>query len=83
MYKVSVKKKVIKNIAKLPLWVQKKMAVLAMDLKDKSPEQPNWQNYSKLSSTEYHCHLGTSWVACLLTPKLLLRSVLINLCLIP
>jgi len=44
MYKVSVKKKVIKNIAKLPLWVQKKVAVLAMDLKDKGPEQPNWQN---------------------------------------
>lgn len=64
MYKVSVKKKVIKNIAKLSLWVQKKMAVLAMDLKDKGPEQPNWKNYSKLSSTEYHCHLGTSWVAC-------------------
>jgi len=64
MYKVSVKKKVIKNIAKLPLWVQKKMAVLAMDLEDKGPEQPSWQNYSKLSSTEYHCHLGSSWVAC-------------------
>ncbi len=40
------------------------MSVLVLDLKDTGPEQPKWQNYSKLSSTEYHCHLGTSWVAC-------------------
>ncbi len=64
MYNVFIKKKIVKNITKLPLWVQKKMAVLAMDLKEKGPEQANWQNYSKLSPTEYHCHLGTSWVAC-------------------
>lgn len=48
----------------LPLWVQKKMAILANDLKDKGPNQPKWQNYSKLSPTEYHCHLGSSWIAC-------------------
>lgn len=64
MYNVFIKKKIVNNITKLPLWVQKKMAVLAMDLKENGPEQPNWQNYSKLSPTEYHCHLGTSWVAC-------------------
>ena len=64
MYKVRIKRKVIKNITKLPLWVQKKMFVLVMDLKDKGPEQKNWQNYSRLNSTEYHCHLGSSWVAC-------------------
>ena len=64
MYNVHIKKKIVKNINKLPLWVQKKMSILAMDLKDTGPEQPKWQNYSKLSSTEYHCHLGTSWVAC-------------------
>ena len=39
------------------------MSVLVLDPKDKGPEQPGWQNYSKLSETEYHCHLGTSWVA--------------------
>lgn len=63
-YDVILKRKVIKGLQKLPLWVQKKMAVLANDLKESGPEQPKWQNYSKLSSTEYHCHLGTSWVAC-------------------
>lgn len=41
-----------------------KTSCLVLDLKEKGPEQPKWQNYSKLSSTEYHCHLGTSWAAC-------------------
>lgn len=63
-YNIVIKKKVAKGLRKLPMWVQKKMAILANDLKDKGPEQPTWQNYSKLSHTEYHCHLGTSWVAC-------------------
>jgi len=63
-YNVVMKKKVERGLRKLPSWVQKKMALLAVDLKEKGPEQPKWQNYSKLSQTEYHCHLGTSWVAC-------------------
>jgi mRNA-degrading endonuclease RelE of RelBE toxin-antitoxin system len=63
-YQVVIKKKFAKRFHKLPVWIQKKMALLAQDLGDKGPDQHNWQNYSKLSATEYHCHLGTSWVAC-------------------
>ena len=63
-YDVVIKRKVAKGLRKLPEWIQKKMAILAKDLKERGPEQPTWQNYSKLSQTEYHCHLGTSWVAC-------------------
>ena len=63
-YEVVIKKKVVKNLRKLPLWVQKKMALLLRDLKENGPEQPKWQNYGKLNEAEYHCHLGTSWVAC-------------------
>jgi mRNA-degrading endonuclease RelE of RelBE toxin-antitoxin system len=63
-YDVVVKKKVLKGLKKLPLWIQKKLGMLVLDLRENGPEQPRWQNYSKLSSTEYHCHLGTSWVAC-------------------
>lgn len=63
-YTVTIKKKVLKGLPKLPIWVQKKLVVLAQDLQDRGPEQPGWQNYSKLSKTTYHCHLGTSWVAC-------------------
>lgn len=63
-YDVVLKKNVAKGLRKLPAWVQKKMTVLAKDLREKGPEQRTWQNYSKLSQTEYHCHLGRSWVAC-------------------
>ena len=63
-YNVVMKRKVVRGLQKLPVWVQKKMTILAKDLQEKGPEQPAWQNYSKLSQTEYHCHLGTSWVAC-------------------
>ncbi len=63
-YDVVLKRKVYRGLRKLPLAVQKKLAILANDLKECGPVQPKWQNYSKLSSTEYHCHLGISWVAC-------------------
>ncbi len=63
-YNIAIKKKVEKGLPKLPLWVQKKFAFLIKDIQEKGPEQSAWQNYSKLSPTEYHCHLGTSWVAC-------------------
>jgi len=63
-YGVTIKKKAVKGLQKLPMWVQKKLALLILDLTEKGPVQPAWQNYSKLSDTEYHCHLGTSWVAC-------------------
>ncbi len=63
-YEVLIKKKVLKRLPQLPLWVQKKFAMLAKDIQEQGPEQPTWQNYSKLSPKEYHCHLGSSWVAC-------------------
>ena len=63
-YEVILKRKVEKGLVKLPLRVQKKLAVLANDLRDQGPLQPTWPNYSKLSPTEYHCHVERSWVAC-------------------
>ncbi|WP_216095043.1 caspase family protein [Candidatus Marithrix sp. Canyon 246] len=36
------------GLQKLPIWVQKKFAFLVKDLQEKGPEQPTWQNYSKL-----------------------------------
>lgn len=47
-YDVVMKKKLEKGVKKLPLWVQKKLVALVLDLKEKGPEQPKWQNYSKL-----------------------------------
>jgi len=63
-YDVVLKRNVTKGLRKLSVWAQKKMAVLAKDLREKGHEQRTWQNYSKLSQTEYHCHPETSWVAC-------------------
>lgn len=63
-YRVVIKRKVLKGIRKLPVNVQKKMKLLVEDLKEKGPVAHNWPNYSKLSATEYHCHLSRKWVAC-------------------
>ncbi|MEA1922672.1 MAG: hypothetical protein U9N63_08450 [Pseudomonadota bacterium] len=63
-YSVVIKKKALKNIRKLPDNIQKRIAFLVDDLKDNGPIAYNWPNYSKLSTTEYHCHLTRKWVAC-------------------
>jgi mRNA-degrading endonuclease RelE of RelBE toxin-antitoxin system len=63
-YEIRIKRKLEKNLNKMPLMVQKKFGRLVLDLRDKGPIQLNWPNYSKLSQNEYHCHFGYSWVAC-------------------
>ena len=64
MYQVILKRKILKNISKMPLSIQEKMAALIDDLKEKGAEHPNWPNYSKINKNEYHCHLSYKWVAC-------------------
>lgn len=54
-YDVIIKRKVEKGLQELPIWAQKKFVLLVKYLQEKGPEQPTWQNYSKLSPTEYHC----------------------------
>jgi len=63
-YSVIIKKKAEKGLRKMPVDIQKRMALLVDDLKEKGPVAHNWPNYSKLSRTEYHCHLSRGWVAC-------------------
>ena len=64
MYDVQLKKKVVKQLKKLPIPIQEKFDDLVADLEETGPIQAEWQNYSKLSDKEYHCHLAHSWVAC-------------------
>ena len=64
MYRVVIKKKVLKNISKLPKKIQKYLADLVEDLKDLGPIQKQWTNFSTLGKNEYHCHLDYHWVAC-------------------
>ena len=63
-YEVIVKKKVLKSIRQLSTWGQKKTALLLADLRDKGPEQMNWQNYKKIGRTKYRCDLRPSLSVC-------------------
>jgi mRNA-degrading endonuclease RelE of RelBE toxin-antitoxin system len=63
-YTVIVKKKVLRNVSKLPPAIQEKFAVLVLDLREHGPMPPGWANLSKLTGDNYHCHLSYSYVAC-------------------
>ena len=64
MYEVVVKRSLLKIIEKMPQPIQRKMANLVEDLRDKGPFRSDWPNYSKLGTNQYHCHLSHRWVAC-------------------
>jgi len=64
MFKVSVKKKALKEAGKMPVSVQENLAALVEDLREKGPVQPEWPNYSKIGKERFHCHLTRNWVAC-------------------
>jgi len=63
-YEVRYRRKVEKQINKLPNKIKQKLFALIADLEDLGPERHNWPNYSKLGKNEYHCHLSYSWAAC-------------------
>ena len=63
-YRVVMKRKVVKAVARMPKREQKRLALLVDDLSEIGPIQLAWPHYSKLSATEYHCHLSRKWVAC-------------------
>jgi mRNA-degrading endonuclease RelE of RelBE toxin-antitoxin system len=64
MYDILVRKKTIKDIRKLPLPIQKKLAMLIDDLRERGPIRADWPNYGRLGKNTYHCHLARKWVAC-------------------
>ena len=61
---MTMRRKVVKTVCRLPENERKRLALLVDDLTDEGPVQPGWPNYSKLSKHEYHCHLSRKWVAC-------------------
>jgi hypothetical protein len=63
-YKVTVKKRVLKNLAKSPESVRILFRHLTQDLQERGAVQNEWPNFSKLSENTYHCHLNYSYVAC-------------------
>jgi mRNA-degrading endonuclease RelE of RelBE toxin-antitoxin system len=64
MFNVIVKKKVQKNVEKMPPDIKKLVVLLIDDLKEKGSILKNWDNFSKIGDDKYHCHLSYKWVAC-------------------
>ena len=64
MHKVFFTKRVLKQVKKMPDFIQKKLAVLVDDLMDKGPVRAEWPNYSRLGKNKHHCHLSRKWVVC-------------------
>ena len=63
-YQVTLKKKVLRDLKKLPKKVQKLLFLLIEDLKADGPIQKSWHNFSPLGKDAYHCHLNYRYVAC-------------------
>ncbi len=63
-FEVRVKKKVARNLKKLPDNVQKLLFLLIAELQLNGPNLKSWQNFSRLGKDKYHCHLNYRYVAC-------------------
>ena len=64
MYRIIIKRRVLRRIQSLPVSIQQRVANLVEDLRDKGPLRIDWPNYSKLGLDQYHCHLSHHWVVC-------------------
>lgn len=64
MWTVQIKRKMLRKVEELPERIQLRFAALKNDLQNSGPVQTTWQNYSKLSETQHHCHLTIHYVAC-------------------
>jgi hypothetical protein len=54
---VTSKKKVQKQVGKLPLNVKESLFTLLLDIERNGPVRGNWSNYGKLGRNRHHCHL--------------------------
>ncbi len=59
MWEVTIRKKAIKNLKKLPIAIQERFKALALELRVLGPVQQGWLNYGKIQGTEdcHHCHI--------------------------
>jgi mRNA-degrading endonuclease RelE of RelBE toxin-antitoxin system len=64
-YEVAYKKKIARKLRDLPEKVQERFYALVDVLEAQGPTGGhNFLQYSKLSDSEYHCHLTYHYVAC-------------------
>ncbi|MCP5463515.1 MAG: cytotoxic translational repressor of toxin-antitoxin stability system [Deltaproteobacteria bacterium] len=58
---VTVKKKLVKQLMKLPVSIQERFDLLAKELEVAGPVRSNWKNFGKLKTDKksecYHCHI--------------------------
>lgn len=64
LWRVFFRRKVEKQVGRIPRREQALFANLVEDLMRKGPIRTEWPNFSKLARREYHCHLSYSWVVC-------------------
>ena len=64
MWCVQIRRRMLRELERLPITVQRKFAALKVNLESSGPVQPSWSNYSKSGENNYHCHLTHHYVAC-------------------
>jgi mRNA-degrading endonuclease RelE of RelBE toxin-antitoxin system len=67
-YRVFIKKRVLKNLTKLPSDVQQRFKTLLAVLVE-TGTAVGWHNFSKLGENRYHCHVSYHYVACWIVEK--------------
>ena len=63
-YDVIWKRKVDKQIARMPVKMQDRFGALISDIRKTGPVQAEWPNFSTLGKERYHCHIGYNWIVC-------------------
>ena len=54
---VNIKKKVVRQLNKLPENVRFSLVALIRDIEEYGPVRGNWANYGVLGKNRHHCHL--------------------------
>ena len=54
---VTLKKSVVKQVAKLPAAVKNSLVALIREIEAGGPVRGNWPNYGRLLDDLHHCHL--------------------------
>jgi hypothetical protein len=57
VWTVTSKKRIQKQVGKLPLNVKEGLFTLFLDIERNGPIRGNWSNYGKLGRNRHHCHL--------------------------
>jgi mRNA-degrading endonuclease RelE of RelBE toxin-antitoxin system len=56
-WEVRLKKKVLKQIERLPIFVKEALIALLREMEVRGPVRGNWPNFKALTRNLYHCHL--------------------------